>query len=176
MKTLDEVIKMAEHCWAPMPDSICATCPSKQRPIDCSLHAAVLFHLYEYRSEKRIWETERKHYEDWIEQYKDARDKHQQAVIEMLKNPPLTWDELKGMEGKPVWVEEYWMPSEDEEGVTEDSEPDCDKYWAIMNIGPYKIHVIGENCDQFLYAYENGNATAHQWQAYRKERWDEDAA
>ena len=117
MKTLDEVIKALECCQ----DVRCNDCPYKilfndDSYVPCDQFEKeddVLHYLREYRSEKAMWESDRKGYLDWIEQYKEAREKHQQAVIELKKNPPLTWDELKQMEGKPVWVEMpnsgYWI-------------------------------------------------------------------
>lgn len=84
MKTLDEVITELE---------------------DEGVFPDALHYLKEYRSDKAMWEADRKGYLNWIEQYKEAREKHQQAVIELKKNPPLTWDELKAMKDKPVWVE-----------------------------------------------------------------------
>ena len=68
------------------------------------------------------------------------------------ENEPLSWDELKQMEGKPVWVESLLY-----------------KQWAVIAyIGEEYIRFEGAN----LYALEcriymgedNG------WQAYRKER------
>ena len=64
-----------------------------------------IHYLEEYRSDKVIWEVTRNGYLDWIDQYKESHEKYQQAVIELEKNPPLSWDELKQMVGKPVWVE-----------------------------------------------------------------------
>ena len=91
MRTLDEVIEIASD-WTNGFDEM-------------SIEKQMLHYLKEYRSDIKHWEADRKGYEDWIEQYKEARDRHQQAVIELKKNDPLTWDELKAMEGKPAWIE-----------------------------------------------------------------------
>ena len=114
-------------------------------------------YLNEYRSDKLIWESDRKHYEDWIEQYKDSRDKHQQAVKEMLKNPPLTWDELKEMVGKPVWIQ-----------------------WTVMGVWAYGNWnlIQGADEDRIWFVDKDGDVfdelekedQGHLWQAYRKER------
>ena len=40
----------------------------------------------------------RKHFEYLEEEY-------YKAIVEMEKNPPLTWDEICQMAGKPIWVE-----------------------------------------------------------------------
>ena len=66
MKTLDEVIAELE---------------------DEELFADALHYLKQYRSDKLMWEADRKGYLDWIEQYKEARDRHQQAVIELKRKP-----------------------------------------------------------------------------------------
>lgn len=49
MRTLDEVIAMAEHCWQPMPESLCATCPSENKTSSCYLCADILYHLKKYQ-------------------------------------------------------------------------------------------------------------------------------
>ena len=109
MKTLDEVIDAMERCSKPHYFER-AGCPYEDDDAETGCHpddrdADALYYLKEYRSEKAMWEADRKGYLDWIEQYKESREKHQQAVIELKKNPPLTWDELKDMEEKPVWIE-----------------------------------------------------------------------
>lgn len=63
-------------------------------------------------------------------------------------NPPLTWEELKKMEGKPVWVEEKDMPST----------------WIIIwDATENWLYPTG--CD--AYRHEEYGKT---WNAYRKER------
>lgn len=65
-----------------------------------------------------------------------------------LYNQPLTWDELNGMEGKPVWVEEKDMPST----------------WIIIwDVTENWLYPTG--CD--AYRHEEYGKT---WKAYRKER------
>ena len=152
MKTLDEVIKGFECC-----KSIeCKECPYRilfndDSHVPCDQFEKdddALHYLKEYRSEKAMWKADRKRFLDWIEQYKESREKHQQAVIELKKNPPLTWDELKRMEGKPVWVE-----------YTSDGKGE----WTI-------IRIVEENNlidDIGVYPREDIGKT---WQAYRKER------
>lgn len=100
MKTLDEVIAMVEYCSLPMPNSICTTCPSKQRASDCHLYTDVLHYL--------------KVLKDILDPLKVKKNSHEitcprcQSKIAILlpeSNEPLTWDELQEMEGKPVWIE-----------------------------------------------------------------------
>ena len=87
MKTLDEVIKMIEHHM----ENYCAS----------EYDGPCLHYLKEYRDRRReIDDTESfcKHMmSDLIER------KGRLRMYE--RNDPLTWDELKQMEGKPVWVE-----------------------------------------------------------------------
>ena len=158
MKTLDEVIdSITKQSALEIRDQ---RCPEKDRFwADRDTYTDALYYLKEYRSEKQIWESDRKHYEDWIEQYKEARDKHQQAVKEMLKNPPLTWDELKQMEGNPVFVEE------------------CCRNGDLKSAGWWLIDYW--NDDQICLRDQGGNPwTVHRtsldrdWNAYRKERTD----
>ena len=154
MKTLDEVIKANECCDHGEPDSRCEDCPYNGIGACCAERESdALHYLREYRSEKVMWEADRKGYLDWIEQYKEAREKHQQAVIELKKNPPLTWEQLKEMEGKPVWVE-Y-------EGYTPDWE-------VIENVGTFKSAdgLFVETHKSILHKEDIGKT----WQAYRKER------
>lgn len=138
MKTLDEVIETAPYIGTEWTND-------------------ALYYLKEYRSEKAMWESDRKGYLNWIEQYKEAREKHQQAVIELKKNPPLTWDELKQMRGKPVWIEEIGQKY---------SSP----HWEIHN-GIEDAY----DGDEILYLQpffetETKNSLGKTWNAYRKER------
>lgn len=77
------MIEALDYC---MFSSDCTPCPYKETK-DCQRAkcADAGFYLKQYRSDKQEWETDRKGYQDWIEQYKDARDKHQQAVIELKR-------------------------------------------------------------------------------------------
>lgn len=74
-------------------ETVTANCPDCPYDIDCEnvpgedLRADAVFYLKQYRSDKLMWEADRKGYLDWIERYKDARDKHQQAVIELKRKP-----------------------------------------------------------------------------------------
>lgn len=72
------------------------------------------------------------------------------------QNDPLTWDELRTMEGKPVWVEA--------ESISVGVSP----YWKDW----YIIKSFSD--DEFMYCndgYEWAKETqGRMWQAYRKER------
>ena len=95
MKTLDEVIKAQERC---------GTYPNCHF---CFLHSGP---MCEWIRDALQW---LKGYKAHIELDR-LRDKCE------AKNDPLTWEELKSMEGKPVWVEDNI-----------DEPEDTTKYWAI---------------------------------------------
>ena len=139
MKTLDEVIDTLEH-------------PSKAvfEPDGFSLvHsndlADALHYLKEYQGEFVL------------EARANLADKFVNALIESEDNPALTWDELREMEGKPVWVE-Y-------DGYTPEWE-------VIENVGAMRGS-IGDITGTFI---ETHMSVLHKddmgktWQAYRKER------
>lgn len=145
MKTLDEVIKQAEHCNE-YPD--CTGCVYAGIHELCGLNWATdaLYYLREYRNchENLIRNCNR--HEELYNQYRDMID-------ELEKNDPLTWDELKQMERKPVWVEYYGYMS-------------C---WEIIErIGNSKLYdgQFIETHMSILHKEDIGKT----WQAYRKER------
>lgn len=89
MKTLDEVIKAYECCNH---DDGCEDCP--YNGITCTLER----------------ETDALHYLKEFKRYQNtpSRNGHMTLVDyfeESQKNEPLTWDELKQMGGKAVWIE-----------------------------------------------------------------------
>lgn len=84
MKTLDEVIKAIE-CDK---KANCEDCPYYKKgktTCDGDFEADALHYLMEFQGLSKMWN--------------DRLDKEQE-------NSPLTWDELRQMEGKPVWVED----------------------------------------------------------------------
>lgn len=131
MKTLDEVIE------------------SMQLTSDVNRNyreenADVLHYLVEYRACQQHMEVVEQIRQDAVRQ----RDAHIKALGDLNRNEPLTWDELREMEGKPVWIEpvKEWML------LTEVDEEDC---------GIWLLSLDGLDYDLML--HEN-------WQAYRKER------
>ena len=94
----------------------------------------------------------------YLKAYKDDRNDLSALRAfwaEQQANDPLTWDELKQMEGKPVWVEE---PSF------------FGKRWVIIS-GMNDEAVFGTSIgSQVFYCKENQGT---EWQAYRKERTDD---
>lgn len=142
MKTLDEVIETAPYVGTEWTND-------------------ALHYLKEYRSEKAMWESDRKGYLNWIEQYKEAREKHQQAVIELKKNPPLTWDELRQMEGKPVWIELL------NHGIWDDPSHRVDSEWWVIGEVRKDDIILATYLDEMELCEEDIGVL---WKAYQKER------
>lgn len=86
---------------------------------------------------------------------KEISEAFDEAYTEMY-NPPLTWDELKQMEGKPVWVEAESLSV----GVS--------PYWKDWYI------IKSFSNDEFMYCNDGfewaKEMQGRLWQAYRKER------
>lgn len=142
MKTLDEVVEMAEHCWQPMPKGTCNNCPSRERAGNCHLLDQTLYYLKEYRDTKKaICEIERR-----------------LALLHTTNicNPPLAWDDLKQMVGKPVWIEH--LKTETPHGE-----------WTIVQTPAAfgDVYLVTRCRDRYV-LYENDLGKT--WQAYRKER------
>ena len=129
MKTLDEVIELCEKiltfAYLPKDDTT-------------STAGIALFYLREYR--------EIKNHLACMNNSEIREDSTQ-----IINNPPLTWDELQRMTGKPIWVE------------YENYAPD----WEIIeNVGK-----VVETNMSILHKEDQGIT----WQAYQKER-NEDVA
>lgn len=81
--------------------------------------------------------------------WNDKLDKEQE-------NPPLTWEQLKQMEGKPVWVEfTYHNPEE------------TYKYWTIVK---YFDNDDGGDMVFTGTGFYHKDLLGVDWQAYRKEK------
>ena len=130
-------------------------------------------YLKEYQAEKgslanarALTEEAYEKHTRWIENCKKAYDKYKSlelglihAHADLLDNPALTWDELKGMEGKPVWVETFNRK---------------DGRWVIF-LRTRKWCV--DPCEVAIFSnMSRGGSTFYRdnygktWQAYRKER------
>ena len=82
-------------------------------------------------------------------------------TLEKLDNPALTWDELRQMEGKPVWI---WLSPRIK------NTPGSGR-WEII----YKFNPIGGNKNLFEMEMESRSRFKRKyqgdlWQAYRKEK------
>lgn len=160
MKTLDEVIKALTICKNPDINRNCKDCPmpDTQKCMEILMTDA-LHYLKMYRSDQIQWEADREDWRDKWETYIEAREMHLDAVKELKRNDPLTWDELRTMEGKPVWVE-YNLHLSDRDARS--------RMWIIVQkIMPWRqddelIYYSG-----FVFGKKEIGET---WQAYRKER------
>lgn len=151
MRTLEEVIKVMDHV-----EFCCTNCKLQFDcdEVECFLKDA-LHYLQEYRERKENYEdaSERHHAAYRI---LEARMKWKAAKLFEDDNPPLTWDELKVMTEKPVWVEDNIETPED---IT--------KYWAIM----WRIEKAeGDEYALLSDFYYEKSQYGKDWKAYRKER------
>ena len=144
MKTLNEVIKAAHHCGlisgfdysyeydGGCPYEDCSVCEQKRM-----LGKDVIRYLEAYKEDRNDLTALRAY---WAEQQ---------------ENKPLTWQELKQMEGKPVWVEvdgKWWG-----------------RFWAFVEIANdtyVNFYQKGQEYPEDLWKRDIGKT----WQAYRKER------
>lgn len=126
MRTLDEVIKAMSICKNEDTDRTCEGCPMP----DTEMCINELM-------------TDALQYLKW---YKELAD-DSETFAEWKENPPLTWDELKSMEGKPVWVEykEYG-------------------FWHIVQA------FVDDEIMMVLPLDEFPKKDIGKWRAYRKER------
>ena len=92
MKTLNEVIKANECCDHGEPDSKCEDCPYNGIGACCA----------ERESDALYYLKDMKNLE---EDYDILYNKYWREFNQQQANSILTWDELKLMEGKPVWIE-----------------------------------------------------------------------
>ena len=107
---------------------------------------------------------------NYLKEYKRVQNKIEKIALgsiedtlDKLDNKPLTWDELKTMEGKPVWVESH-------EDITEFTG------WCIVSkVLSDRVHFIlshYDDDDDFLtYEMALPDITfGKTWQVYKKER------
>ena len=162
MKTLDEVIKAFECCNHGELDSRCEECQYNGIGTCClERESDALCYLKEYKERKellRYWSekaiSEQQNLSDAITFMRAYRDDKDDLTAlraywkEQHENNALTWEQLKQMEGKPVWVEYKWYDGKGE--------------WTI-------IRIIDEDNmidDDGVYPREQFGVD---WQAYRKE-------
>lgn len=173
MKTLDEVIKALEICSN---NQRCIDgCPYYKN--DCpqyEMEKDALHYLKEYQDRKealRNWTekaiSEQQNLSDAITFMRAYRDDKDDLTAlraywkEQHENNALTWDELKQMEGKPVWVE-------GEHGYIWNQ-----KAWSLIQLDVENDDIVicvstdNDVHYEFLIAKEDYGTD---WQAYRKER------
>ena len=146
MKTLDEVIKAFEIC-------IGYYCSNAEHDVCPYLGESDMGCMKEPEKDALHYLKDYKRYQNT-----PSRIGHMALVDwfeESQKNEPLTWDELKVMEGKPVWIEWTGSPR-----------------WGIVD-GIYKDAFGAENlvvCVPHDYLHFDKRMQGDVWQAYRKER------
>ena len=141
MKTLDEVIKRIEIYKNIFDKDGCFECHYHEDDcIDSCFLENVLYYLNTIETTENLYHDTVNELSKWKEE--DWKD----------KCLPLTWDELRQMEGKPVWVEFL------KDGESYDAE------WII-------IQDINDECmgDTQRFTYQKLDYS-DKWQAYRKER------
>lgn len=145
MKTLDEVIKAMENCYGS--DAEC--CDKCSYTMEVTGHGVIC--------RKCDLEDDALHY---LREYRKL-DSLDAVAFPEDDNPAMTWDELKQMEGKPVWVE-YNLHLSDKDARSRS------RMWIIVQkIMPWRqddelIYYSG-----FVFSKKEIGKT---WQAYRKER------
>ena len=154
MKTLDEVIEAMERCSIPHYFD-CKGCPYEDDDAEVGCRsddrdADALHYLKEYQWQMTNPDGDRQQLE-----------KCRALLSDFYRNDPLSWDELRTMEGKPVWVE-YNLHLSNKEFR------DKSKRWCIIGeFKPWKDTEITITENGFVLSKrEQINA----WQAYRKER------
>jgi len=135
---LDEVIKAFEHCSS---EKGCWGCPYEYQAVGCPINADVLHYLKEYQEQAKDFD---------YDELQELRDWYAEEHC----NPALSWDELKQMIGKPVWVEADGRES---------------RWDIVMRVTD--THLIPE-ISLCLHRYWQGKENG--WNAYRKERHETD--
>lgn len=145
MKTLDEVIKAFSEAIKEVGCGDYQFNDAESDDIPCEMtdciFTDVLHYLHEYREHR-----------DQIDALPDYYDLVN-FWAESQANLPLTWDELKTLQGKPVWVEMHRPGYRPWSG------------WEVIDhdgVGEKWMHTYRDD-----YAREQQGKT---WQAYRKER------
>lgn len=144
MKTLDEVIEIASD-WTNGFDEM-------------SIEKQMLHYLKEYRNKEMFYNQSVDH---MVLMMNEHEDRVAMYLAEMHKNNPLTWSELKQMEGKPVWVEingynGYWTIVHWNSNIVFEEYYD----WIASPEDPMKAPLVSLDDTNF----------GKTWQAYRKER------
>lgn len=127
MKTLDEVIRKIEACIEA--DGHCPACPYEVSESCGDMDADALYYLKEYQT---------------------LQFSYIKAMADLEDNPPLTWDELKTMEGKSVWLESKRYGA---------------RWYLLENVSDNCLVCIGIYGERAPYYRDDDD-----WQAYRKER------
>ena len=155
VRTLDDVIKIYERGISEV---------EAYDAVEDALH-----YLTDYRDKNRQLDVEKARYQEAVRNCEEAENKYRMAQdaldaqrLQMMwvdkhfafeePTDPLTWDELKGMEGKPIWLERpEW------------------KEWLLVS------EIDNDKCEMYLRdkwgngVIVNGRNVGY-WRAYRKEK------
>ena len=154
MKTLDEVItgldicKNFSYCTHPQKGE----CPYLYEDNTCDqdgLYRDALHYLKEYREEyKALIKT--------INEAIDVEMKYYHMIEELEHNSPLTWDELRTMEGRPIWIEK-----------SQDGEI---KGWLLVLRTNADVVTCTTKYGNNFYLYKS--LYGEKWKAYKKEQFN----
>ena len=151
MKTLDEVIKAIEYCknhnW-------CNECPYQP-----------------YQNEDICYEEDSLHYLKelrhildntvWIESSKEENGYWKLPTLPETGNDPLTWDDLKKMEGKPIWLE--WLA---DDIWSDPNHREIGTWWVVGEVRKNDI-IIAQYLDEAELCEDDLGVI---WLAYSKEK------
>lgn len=165
MKTLNEVIGSLEYCTG-FDFVRCQDCPGYAEP-DCGVQDDALHYLKAFRDAKDTLEREKDRYAEAVKNceraenlYKQKQKAAEDALWKIASelNEPLSWDELKSMEGMPVWLEVY-DPIDEKSGWHTAS-------WKLIEfINDEYLDVRDSDGEQVCF-YKSEN----DWRAYKKEK------
>ena len=158
MKTLDEVIEAIEVCR----DSYVAGKIIKSDALHYlkEYKEHLKWHAYEEHcldNEKKTLQEKKAEFDEVLTDYVALR----QWWTEQQENPPLSWEQLKQMEGKPIWIELLNHDMWDDPSNRVDSE-----WWVIGEVRKDDI-ILATYLDEMELCEEDIGVS---WQAYRKER------
>lgn len=92
----------------------------------------------------------------YLQTYQKIEDEYEELkdwwAEEYVTNEPLSWEQLKQMEGKPVWVDHKYY-----------------KKWLIVK-EVYEETIILDGNGYYTQYFSDDNEKETRWKAYRKER------
>ena len=118
--------------------------------------------LYDALHYLKEYKNTGEYYKEAIGHVTEVIDHYEKMVADYLSvnNPPLSWEELRSMEGKPIWMEvDYHNPEE------------TYKYWTIV-----KYFDSNEGGDMVFTGtgFYYKDLLGIDWRAYRKEKNETD--
>ena len=132
MKTLDVLIQEFGNMMPEVCDECPFVCLAKSED-DCPMFTAL-------------------HY---LKEYQTLKLGYIKAMADLEDNPQLTWQELRQMEGKPVWVEHKHY----------------NKWLIVYEV--YENTIVLDGNGFYTQYFSDDNAKEIRWRAYRKERYED---